>query len=165
MATEISSDAFRNESPPPLGTSRGAAEDVQQVTREQAGALWNDAKETARAKLGDQQRSAASGLSDFAGALRKAAHEVGRDKEASAGHYAELAADGLERVAGTLRSKELNAMVHDVESFARRQPVAFIGAAIAVGFLAVRFLKASSRGPARSEHESVAGDARDHKLP
>jgi hypothetical protein len=36
-------------------------------------------------------------------------------------------------------------MVGEVERFARRQPTLFLGIAVAVGFLAVRFLKSSGR--------------------
>jgi len=50
----------------------------------------------------------------------------------------------LERLSGTLRNKDLDGMVRDAESFARRQPLVFFGAAMAAGFLAVRFLKSSS---------------------
>jgi hypothetical protein len=44
-----------------------------------------------------------------------------------------------------LKEKDLNGLMGDVESFARRQPVAFFGAAVAAGFLAVRFLKSSNQ--------------------
>ena len=57
---------------------------------------------------------------------------------------AEWAADGLERVSSTLRTKDLNGMVRELESFARSQPVAFFVCAAAAGFLATRFLKAGS---------------------
>jgi hypothetical protein len=35
-------------------------------------------------------------------------------------------------------------VLREVESFARRQPLMFFGAAMAVGFLAVRFVKSTS---------------------
>jgi hypothetical protein len=147
MPTDIFSHAQ------PSGTSahsthQSLADDTKQVVKEHADAIWNDAKETARTKFSDQQRHAASGLGDLASALRKAAHELDRDKQATAVRYAECTADGLERVAGTLRSKDLNTIMGDVESFAHRQPVAFFGAALAAGFLAVRFLKSSRSEPA-----------------
>lgn len=55
-------------------------------------------------------------------------------------------ADGLERLSGTLRTKELDEMVRDVESFARGQPLAFFGAAMAAGFVAMRFLNSRETG-------------------
>ena len=44
----------------------------------------------------------------------------------------------------TLRNKDVSAMLRDLDNFARNQPVAFFGLALAAGFLAVRFLKAGN---------------------
>lgn len=111
----------------------------------QAQGVLNQTKESARAIAGEQQRAAAGGLAEFASALRKAARETGDGGQRSqVGRFAESAADGLERLSGSLREKDLNRLVGDLESFARSQPVAFFGAAVAAGFLAVRFLKATA---------------------
>jgi hypothetical protein len=148
MATGMSPDGLQNSSPPLAGTGRGMAQAAGQVARDQAGAAWQGAKESARSTLSEQQRSAAGGIGDFAGALRKAADELEQGgKQAGAARYAKVAADGLEQVAGTLRSKDLDSMVHEVESFARKQPAMFFGAAIAAGFLAMRFMKSSRSKP------------------
>jgi hypothetical protein len=112
---------------------------------DQARGIANDTKETARAMLGEQQKAAASSIGDFAGALRKAARDMGDGRQAPMSRMLEGAADGLERFSGSLREKDLSGMVREVEGFARRQPVAFFGAALAAGFLAVRFLKSSSQ--------------------
>lgn len=124
-----------------------AIEEGRQAVKEQAGAVFNDAKEMARGKLAEQQQSAASSLGSFAQALRKSAQEMqGDGQQAGAARIAQTAADGLERFSGTLRNKDLDSMLRDAESLARRQPVLFFGAAVAAGFLAVRFLKSSDPG-------------------
>lgn len=102
-----------------------------------------DVKQSAKEQLAREKDHAAKDLGSFAGALRKAAHESGND--GSPARMAEWAADGLERVSATLRSNDLNGMMHQVESFARSQPVAFFFAAAAAGFLATRFLKAGAQ--------------------
>jgi hypothetical protein len=117
--------------------------------QQKTSAIWSDAKDAASAALNEQKQTAAGTLADFAQALRKAAHEGGAQQSGVAG-FAEVAADGLERFSGTLRSKDLNALAHDVESFARSRPIAFFGAAVAAGFIAMRFLKSSQR-PRNSE--------------
>lgn len=126
------------------GMSTDPLQNTKQAAKQQAGAVWNDTKESARSMLGEQQRAAAGGLGEFAGVLRKAAREMDGGRQSSACRMAESAADSLEHFSGTLRNKDLNGLMHDVESFARRQPVAFLGAAIAAGFLAVRFLKSTN---------------------
>ncbi|HEX2199530.1 MAG TPA: hypothetical protein VHG88_13065 [Burkholderiales bacterium] len=108
-------------------------------------ALWNDAKETARSKLSEQQKAAAGSLGDFAGALRKSAEQMQQGgQHASAARFAQTAASGLEQLSGALKNRDLETMLRDAEGFARRQPVAFFGAAVFAGFLAVRFLKSSN---------------------
>ena len=135
----------------------GMSRDLQnaaQATKEQARAAVSDATDSVRSSLTQQKDGAASSLGSFAGALRKAAKESGGEGQ-GVGRMAEWAADGLERASSTLRSKDLNGMVREVESFARSQPVAFFFAAAAAGFLATRFLKAGS--PQASEPPSGAG--------
>jgi hypothetical protein len=154
MATGSPTGPLQNPTPPPRDRDGTKSEDISRVAREKAGAVWNDAKDTAGAKLGEQKDSAASSLGSFANALRKAAHESGSQDQDGIVRVADLAADGLERLSGTLRNKDLDTLVGDVESFARRQPAAFFGVAIAAGFLAVRFVKSSRRSPAGE------GDAR-----
>jgi hypothetical protein len=115
-----------------------------QAAKDQASAVWSDTKDSARSMIGNQQKAAASGLGQFAGALRKAAREMGDGgQQAPMSRMIESAADGLERFSGSLREKDLDSLVRDAESFARRQPAMFFGAAIAAGFLAVRFMKAT----------------------
>ena len=122
-----------------------SADHAARFAKERAGALWYDAKESARNKLNEQKDVAADGIGGVAGALRDASRqsEQGGERNAFAG-LTESAADSLDRLSGTLRSKDVGTMLHDMESFARSQPVAFFGLALAAGFLGVRFLKASN---------------------
>lgn len=103
------------------------------------------AKDAASATINQQKDSAASGMGGFAQALRKAASESDHGADGGVARIAEAAADGLERISTSLRQKDLNGLMREAESFARSQPVAFFGAAVAAGFLAMRFAK-SSRG-------------------
>jgi len=112
--------------------------------RDQMQNVAQSATEGVRSSLTEQKDTAASSLGSFAGALRKAARESDSG-EGTATRMAEWAADGLERVSSTLRTKDLNGMVRELESFARSQPVAFFVCAAAAGFLATRFLKAGTR--------------------
>ena len=106
-------------------------------------AILDDAKEVARSTFSERQQAAASSLGDLAGALRKSAAEL-QGQHQNAARFAQSAASGLERLSGSLRNRDLDAILRDTEAFARRQPVAFFGAAVLAGFLATRFLKSSS---------------------
>lgn len=126
--------------------------------RDQVQQAAQAAKDKASAALNQQKETTASGLGSLAGTLRDAARRSeGSGADASATRMAEWAADGLERVSNTLRSKDLDAMVREAQSFARSQPVAFFFAAAAAGFLATRFLKAGTGEP-RSPVGSQSAD-------
>ena len=100
------------------------------------------AVQAARSLIGEQQQAAASGLGEFAKVLRRAARD-GNGADSPVARIAESAADNLQRFSDSLRNRDLDGLLRDAESFAKRQPALFIGAAALVGFLAVRFLKAS----------------------
>ena len=139
---ETASPADRRPEP---GTAADAAQETTDFVKERAGALWSDAKASARTTLNEKKDAAADGVDGVAGALRDAARRNDGNGERNA--FANLsgsAADGLDRLSSTLRNKDVGTMLRDVESFAREQPVAFFGLALAVGFLGVRFIKASN---------------------
>jgi hypothetical protein len=119
-------------------------EDVMAIEsgREQVNELAHSAKDAAEQTIGRQKDAVASSLGSFAGALRNAARNSGADEGRGVGPVAEWAADGLDRVSSTLRTRDLNSMLRGAEDFARRQPLAFFLTAAAAGFLAARFLKA-----------------------
>lgn len=139
----------------PSGGSTGSSDldDAARALKDKAGALYDDAKDTARSRLNEQKDVAAGRIDNMAGAL----HDAARRRDQGDGHdvFSELtdsAASGLDRLSGALRNKDVGSMLRDMESFARNQPVAFFGLALAAGFLAVRFLKASD-DPAQSAYD------------
>jgi hypothetical protein len=129
------------------------------AAKEQARDVWNEAKDRARSRVDEQQNMVAKGIGDFAGALRQAARNVD-DGPVPVSRLTENVADRLERFSGTLRTKDLNTMVRDVESFARSQPLVFFGVAMAAGFFAMRFLRSSTPTDAGAEG-AYGGESRD----
>lgn len=101
-------------------------------------------------------------LADQLGGLGRALHSAGgtlRDEEqGQAGHYGELIGDQLERASRYLREHDAGAMIGQIEGFARRQPLLFLGGCVAVGLAVGRFLKA---GPGGEETPTgVTGEVR-----
>lgn len=107
------------------------------------GSLQN-ATQAAKDQAGGMLRDATAGVGEFAGALRNAAKQIDGGQNPTTARLATQAADALERMSSTLRSKDLDSMLRETERFARSQPALFIGAAALAGFLAVRFLKSSA---------------------
>ena len=133
------------------------AQDVAGQAKEQATQVAGQAKSTASTQVrtqvdqrstqaGEQITSQASDIRTVAESLR----EQGKDKPAQ---LAEQAASRIEGVGNYLTQSDADRILHDVEDFARQKPTAVIGGGMVLGFLASRFLKASSseRYSARSQ--------------
>jgi hypothetical protein len=92
----------------------------------------------------DGQKSAgAEYVGSLADTIRRAAREFDSDLPI-AGTYIRRAASQVEGVAETIRTGNYNDLVRGAQSFARRQPTAFLGMAVLAGFGVVRFLKSSA---------------------
>ena len=123
------------------GRSNWPEGSTTQQVKARAGKLLDDAKDSAQSLVNEKKDVAADELHDVAGALRDAAQRRSGDDPLLG--LTGSAADGLDRLSNALRNKDVSVMMRDMESFARAQPVAFFGLALATGFLAVRFMKAS----------------------
>jgi hypothetical protein len=126
------------------------AQSATEVVKVQAGNLADSAKEMAtdageklRASVTEQKAVGADYVGNVANIIRRTALEFDGEIP-QAGHYIRKAAAQLDNVSHALRDKDLSEIVGNVQDFARRQPTAFLGAAVLVGFAAVRFLKSSS---------------------
>jgi hypothetical protein len=105
--------------------------------------------DTVRSRVRDQvdQRSTHAGgqVRSTAQALRSTSQRLREDGQDGPARAAERAADQAEKVGSWLESSDADRILHDVEDFGRRQPMAVVAIGMAAGFAASRFLKASSR--------------------
>lgn len=153
-----------------LEAGKDQAKDLAQGTKEQVKSLASDAKDGAKdvAKqardhvqglIGQQKDQAADRLGALASALRDAGRKLNQDQAAGdVGQYADRAAGQVERLSKYLRQSDLNRLVRDTESFARRRPEVFLGGTIIAGLMLARFLKASApEGGNGSNLKNAAG--------
>jgi ElaB/YqjD/DUF883 family membrane-anchored ribosome-binding protein len=124
-----------------------AQEKVQEVAG-QAQEKVSEAAGQARGRLREQvdQRTTHAGeqVGTTARDIRSVAEELRKQDKDGPARVAEQAADRVERVGSYLGEADADRLLADVEDFARRQPWAVVAAGLAAGFLASRFLKASS---------------------
>ena len=123
--------------------SSGQETDVRHKAEETASTVVSQAQEVASSQVSTQKERAASTLDSVAQSLRKTGSEM-RDEQPQLASLAEQAAGRVGDVSNYLREHELRDFVREAENFARREPLLFLGGAFAVGFVAARFLKASS---------------------
>lgn len=102
-----------------------------------------------RGMLEQQTDRAADQLGGVAAALHKAAEHLSDENNRVVAQYVDQAADRVDEMADMIRNSTLDDMLTQVEGFARRQPEVFVGGALALGFLAARFIKSSGEGHRR----------------
>jgi hypothetical protein len=111
--------------------------------------------------VNDRKSSGAEYVGSLADTMRRAAREFDADLPI-AGTYIRKAASQVESMSDTIRTGSFNDLLRNAQSFARRQPTAFLGIAVLAGFGVVRFLKSSSEGATPSDHSSSASARADN---
>ena len=123
------------------GTAQQVAGQAQEKAQQAAGQAQDKVREQLdqrSTQLGEQVHEQASDLRSVSAALR----DQGKDRPA---HAIDRLAGYAEQAGRYLRHKDADAMLGDAEDFGRRKPAVVAAGAVAVGFAASRFLKASSR--------------------
>jgi len=95
-----------------------------------------------------QQKAGAEQAEGFAEAVHDVADKLGEQSPAMA-RYVHEAATAIEGMGQTLRDSSPAELLGRVEDLARRQPVAFFGAAVLAGFGLARFAKSSAEASRR----------------
>jgi hypothetical protein len=93
--------------------------------------------------VNEQRGAGAEYVGNLANTLRRAAREFEPDIPIAA-TYIRKAASQVETVSETVRAGNFKEIVRNAQSFARRQPTAFLGLSVLAGFGVIRFLKSSA---------------------
>jgi len=142
----------------PSGSATDAAKEQVQDKAQDAQEKVKEGAQQVQARMRDQvdQRSTQAGeqVSATADALRTTSRQLRDQGQDGPAQAAEKVAHHAERVGGYLSESNADRILGDLEDFGRRQPLAVLGIGLAAGFVASRFLKASSReryqaGPGR----------------
>jgi hypothetical protein len=105
-----------------------------------------------------QKIAGAEYVGSLANTMRRAAREFDSDLPI-AGTYIRKAASQVEGMSESIKTGNLNDLVRGAQSFARRQPTAFLGMAVLAGFGVVRFLKSSADSSESGSSQRTGGDA------
>ena len=129
-----------------LGLAAASSETIKNQASEFVDAakdVVSEATDKLKQTVDSQKSAGADYVGSLAGTIRRAAKEFDGDLPI-AGSYIRKAASQVEGVADTIRTGNFKDLVRGAQSFARRQPTAFLGIAVLAGFGVVRFLKSSA---------------------
>ncbi|TCZ54988.1 hypothetical protein [Roseicella aquatilis] len=146
------------------GQVRQEAAGMVEDLRSEAGSVAEAAREQVSSFAEEQQRRGAEQAEGLAQAVRGAADQL-QETSPQLAQYVQEAASAMEGLARGLRDSSPGQIMGQVEDLARRQPVAFFGAAVLAGFALARFARSSAEaahhggshaGAARAGHHADA---------
>ncbi|WP_375449981.1 nutrient deprivation-induced protein [uncultured Devosia sp.] len=121
-----------------------AGEDIESL-KDEAQSQIGAATEKAKGFASEQKDMAAGQLSGIAAAITKVADELSQSDQAAVAGYARDLAGGVGKFADTMQNSDVDQLMSMAQTFGRRQPMAFLGAAALAGFVASRFAMASAQ--------------------
>jgi hypothetical protein len=111
--------------------------------REAATSTAATAKDKAAAIAGDGKNAAAERVAGYSDRLREAARSAEEAQDPNIAHFAEEAANRLERVADYLRDADFGRLRQDATQLARKHPALFLGGMLVAGLVLGNLAKAS----------------------
>ena len=129
-----------------------SAQQVQEQVGQKAQEMRMQAGERVRQQLDTRSSQAGEQVSATADAIRRVGQQLRSEGNDGMARYADEVADRAERLGNYLAHGDADRLLRDVENFARRQPLLTALGGAAFGFLASRFLKASSANRYRQSY-------------
>jgi hypothetical protein len=126
------------------GTIKDDTRRLARDAREGTAQVASRALEEAGSRVASRKDEAAGQVGSLASAMRQAGEQLETGDAAFFARYAGVAADELDKVSSWLRGRDLQTIMRDTETFARRHPDIFMGGAFVAGIMLARFLKSSS---------------------
>lgn len=131
------------------GSSTDAIKDQASQFADAAKNVAAQATDKLKQTVDSQKNAGAEYVGSLADTMRRAAREFDGDLPI-AGVYIRKAASQIEGVSDSIKTGNFKDLVRGAQSFARRQPTAFLGMAVLAGFGVVRFLKSSANDSERT---------------
>jgi ElaB/YqjD/DUF883 family membrane-anchored ribosome-binding protein len=129
----------------PGEAARDAATQAKDRVAEQGARARDVAQSRLRAEMDSRSTQAAEQVSTTATAVREMGDQLRSQGQGGAARISDELAGRMEQMGGYLRESDAEAILHDAEDFARKQPWLVIATGIVIGVAGARFLKASSR--------------------
>lgn len=112
--------------------------------QEQAVKIVSQAREQVTASVKTQTTRGANIATVLSSTLQDAGSQLREQDEPAIASYLDQAASQVEQIGAMLDNQEYGQLIGSVQGFARRQPVLFFAAAVAVGVVGARFLRSSA---------------------
>jgi hypothetical protein len=136
------------------GGVRDEAAGLVQDVKAEGGAVVEAVQQRAVGFAEEQKAAGAEQADGLARAVRRAADEL-EGTSPQIAHYVREAASSVDSLGRALRERSPADLLGGVEDLAKRQPVAFFGAAVLAGFALARFAKSSAQDAHRPTAQGI----------
>jgi ElaB/YqjD/DUF883 family membrane-anchored ribosome-binding protein len=137
---------------------------VKEHVQDAAAQAKGQTREQLRSQINSRSTQMGKQLSSTAQAVRRAGGQLREEGKEGPAKIVEGLAERGERLGSYLTRVDGDQLLRDIEDFGRKQPWLFVGGSAVVGFLASRFLKASS-GSRYQTYASMTGGPPAATLP
>jgi len=126
------------------GLGEAATEATQQI-QDQVVNLTQQVRQQATDQMLSQKDRVVDTLDTVALLLNQAGEHAQQQDKAMLAGYADRAAEQVAQWSDALRGQDVPQLLEETRQFARRQPMLFVGGALAAGFLGARFFRSSAQ--------------------
>lgn len=126
--------------------ARDAAGDVSRQASDATRQAFSQFREHGQRVFTDQKARTADSIQQFSDSLHHAAERLRHENDNQIATYVEAIADTARKAESYIRGCDLNSVVSDARTFAKKNPTWFLGAAFLAGLAVARFAKASDPG-------------------
>jgi ElaB/YqjD/DUF883 family membrane-anchored ribosome-binding protein len=124
--------------------SQSGAEQVKDRVQDVTDSVKSQTREGLRSQIDTRTVQAGDQVTSTAHAFRSAGDELRRQGNDRAASAVDAVAERGERLGSYLSGADADRVLREAEDFARRQPWLVAGAGLTLGFVAARFVKATS---------------------
>lgn len=121
-----------------------------------------DARQQADAQFGQYRDTAADQIEALAQGAKSFVSEIESKDTLGMSDYLADMAESMSGLAGNLRGKSAEQLLHDAANLARSNPTLFIAGSVALGFGLSRFLKAGTSAAYTTPHDSDPARGSSH---
>ena len=129
--------------------------EVREQAAEQARRATGKARDQVRAQVDRRSTQAGEQVARQAADIRSVGDELRNQGKGGPARIADQIAERTERVGAWLTESDADRIIGDVEDYGRRNPWAIAAGGAALGFMASRLLKASSRRRYEEQHQQA----------
>jgi hypothetical protein len=126
-----------------MNDPKQAATEVAEQAKQTVGQATEQAQHQAKSMVNNQLGQVCSSVETLADAVRSMGQQLREKDQDQLASLSDQAANQIDHLCDYVRDHDVDEMMGDVQTLARRQPMLFVGGAFFLGLMAARFLKSS----------------------